>query len=102
MSVVEPKPKQLQRTIGRKKNVQECQSELKVKNKQTAKKRGNTRRPNLFASNQLREWCEFSGPITNQIKGNPMQFQVTFNTQLKIALRDECNYELCCYYFIEL
>ena len=51
MSVVEPKPKQLQRTIGREKNVQECQSELKVKNKQTAKKRGNTRRPNLFASN---------------------------------------------------
>ena len=97
MSIVEPKPKQLQRTIGRKKNVQECQSELKVKNKQTAKSAG-TRGDRV----QLREWCEFSGPITNQIKGNPMQFQVTFNTQLKIALRDECNYELCCYYFIEL
>ena len=38
MSVVEPKPKQLQRTIERKKNFQECQSELKVKNKQTAKR----------------------------------------------------------------
>ena len=40
MSVVEPKPKQLQRTIGRKKNIQECQSELKEKKKQTAKGAG--------------------------------------------------------------
>ena len=40
MSFVEPKPKQLQRTIERKKNFQECQSELKVKNKQTAKRAG--------------------------------------------------------------
>ena len=37
-----------------------------------------------FSSDWLREWREFSGPITERSKDKPMQFRITFDTQLKI------------------
>ena len=37
-----------------------------------------------FSTDWLREWREFSGPITERSKDKPMQFQITFDTQLKI------------------
>ena len=40
-----------------------------------------------FASYWLRGWREFSRPITERNKAKPMQFWITFDTQLKIALR---------------
>ena len=36
-----------------------------------------------FSSDWLREWREFSGPITERSKDKPMQFRITFDTQLK-------------------
>ena len=39
-----------------------------------------------FASDWLREWREFSGPITEQSKAEPMQSRITLDTQLKISL----------------
>ena len=39
-----------------------------------------------FAFYSLREWCEFSGPITEQSKAKAMQFRITTVTQLEIAL----------------
>ena len=39
-----------------------------------------------FASDWLRKSCEFSGPITERRKEKPMQSQITFDTQLKIAV----------------
>ena len=38
-----------------------------------------------FASDWLREWREFSGPITEQIKAKTEQSRITFDAQLKIA-----------------
>ena len=38
-----------------------------------------------FASDWLREWREFSGPITERSKANPMQLRINFKTQFKIA-----------------
>ena len=37
-----------------------------------------------FSSDWLREWREFSGPITERSKDKPTQFRITFDTQLKI------------------
>ena len=37
-----------------------------------------------FSSDWLREWREFSGPITERSKDKPMQFRITFDTQSKI------------------
>ena len=37
-----------------------------------------------FSSDWLREWREFSGPITERSKDKPMQFRITSDTQLKI------------------
>ena len=39
-----------------------------------------------FASDWLRGWREFSRPITERSKSKPIQFRITFDTQLKIAL----------------
>ena len=39
-----------------------------------------------FASDWLREWREFSGPITEQRKAKLLQSRITINIQLKIAL----------------
>ena len=39
-----------------------------------------------FASDWLRKWREISRPITERSKAKAMQFQITFDTQLKIAL----------------
>ena len=36
-----------------------------------------------FASDWLREWREFSGPITEQIKTKKKQCRITFDAQLK-------------------
>ena len=38
-----------------------------------------------FASDWLRGWREFSRPISERNKANPMQSRITFDTQLKIA-----------------
>ena len=37
----------------------------------------------LFVSDRLRDWCEFSGPITVRRKAKPMQCRITLDTQLK-------------------
>ena len=59
------------------------------KNNQTAKsagKRGNFVAIDVsFKSNWLRKWHVFSGPITKRNKENPKQFQINFDTQLKMA-----------------
>ena len=39
-----------------------------------------------FASDWLRGWHEFSGPITERKKAKPMQFQITLDTRLKLVL----------------
>ena len=39
-----------------------------------------------FASDWLRGWHEFSGPITERNKVKPMQFQITLDTRLKLVL----------------
>ena len=39
-----------------------------------------------FASDWLRDWRKFSKPITERSKAKPIQSQITFDTQLKIAL----------------
>ena len=39
-----------------------------------------------FASDWLGGWREFSRPITERRKRNPMQSRITFDTQLEIAL----------------
>ena len=36
-----------------------------------------------FASDWFREWREFSGPITEQIKAKTEQSRITFDAQLK-------------------
>ena len=38
-----------------------------------------------FASDWLRGWCEFSGPITEQRLVKSKQSRITFDTKLKIA-----------------
>ena len=39
-----------------------------------------------FASDWLTKWREYSGPITERSKAKPRQSQITFDSQLKIAL----------------
>ena len=39
-----------------------------------------------FASDWLRGWHEFSGPITERNKAKPVQFQITLDTRLKFVL----------------
>ena len=39
-----------------------------------------------FASDWLREWREFPGPITQQRKAKLKRSLITFDTQLKVAL----------------
>ena len=60
------------------------------KNKQTAQSAGNAADQLVIgvslAFDWLKEWREFSGPITLWNKVKPMQFRVTFDTQTKIAL----------------
>ena len=36
-----------------------------------------------FASDWLREWCEFSGPIIGRTKARTKQSRISFETQLK-------------------
>ena len=38
----------------------------------------------IFTSDWLREWCTFSGLITEQSKEDTKQSHITFNTQLKL------------------
>ena len=42
-----------------------------------------------FASYRLRGWREFSRPITERSKAKPMQSRITFDTQLKIAIKHQ-------------
>ena len=39
-----------------------------------------------FTFDWLRLWREFSGPITQRSKAKPMQYNITFDTQLETAL----------------
>lgn len=39
-----------------------------------------------LASDWLRKWHEFPGPITGPCKAKPLQSQITFNSQLKSTL----------------
>lgn len=39
-----------------------------------------------FESDQLRQWCEFSGSFTERSYAKPKQSRITFETQLKAAL----------------
>ena len=43
-----------------------------------------------LASDWLREWHEFPGPITGPCKAKPLQSQITFNSQWKVLLQSEC------------
>ena len=48
-----------------------------------------------FASDWLREWREFPGPITQQRKTKLKRSLITFDTQLKVALlKKKALYEL--------
>ena len=40
-----------------------------------------------FASHWLRKWREFCQPITERSKAKPKQTRITFDTQLKTALK---------------
>ena len=40
-----------------------------------------------FASDWLRRWREFSRPITERSKPKPVQSRITFDAQMKIALK---------------
>ena len=44
-----------------------------------------------FASDWVRGWHKFSSPITKHSKAKPMQSRITFDTQLKIAVRQPLN-----------
>ena len=50
-------------------------------------KRGKTRASKswllFFASDWLKDWWQFSGPIAERSKAKPVQSQITFDTQLK-------------------
>ena len=45
-----------------------------------------------FASDWLTKWHEYSGPITERSKAKPRQSQITFDSQLKIALQSDLHY----------
>ena len=48
-----------------------------------------------FASDWLTIWCEFLKPIKECGKAKPIQSQIRFDTQLKIALHDKANENYC-------
>ena len=88
MSVVKPKSKQSQQPIRRK--------EILLRANESANKKQPKARENAgdqvvigfsFASDWLRKWREFFRPIAGRSKAKPKQSLITFNTQLKIALR---------------
>ena len=84
---VKAKAKQSQRPTRRKKNIFKSQSELKVKPTKLPKARENAGLQDMvaffFASDWLKDWWQFSGPITERSKAKPVKSQITFDTQLK-------------------
>ena len=64
---------------------------MRTQRTQPPKTRENAGDQVMIASDWLREWREFSGPITKRSKAKPMQSQITFETQLKISLFGEGN-----------
>ena len=66
------------------------QLELKVKTSKLPEARENVGDQPMvgfsFASDWLRGWRKFSGPITDRSKVQPVQSWITFDTCLKIAL----------------
>ena len=50
-----------------------------------------------FASDSLRDWRKFSGPITKRNEAKQLQSRVTFNTELKIAVS---GFDLASGYFL--
>ena len=85
--IVKAKAKQSQRPTRRKKNIFKSQSEFKVKPTKLPKARENAGVQVIvafsFASDWLKDWWQFSGPITERSKAKPVQSQITFDTQLK-------------------
>ena len=81
--------KKSQRAIKRKENTLKSPWELRVKINKPSKARENAGDQVVigvsFAFDWLREWREFSGPITEQSKVNEMQSRITLDTQLKIS-----------------
>ena len=81
--------KKSQRAIKRKENTLKSPWELRVKISKPSKARENAGDQVVigvsFAFDWLREWREFSGPITEQSKVNEMQSRITLDTQLKIS-----------------
>ena len=53
--------------------------ELELKTSKLLKGRENAGNWCRFASDWLREWCEFSGPVTEQGKAKPKQSRITFD-----------------------
>ena len=74
-------PKQTKENTAKKKG------ELALKPSELPKERENTGDQvvivNCFASDWLREWREFSGPITERSKAKPIQSGITFDTHPK-------------------
>ena len=64
---------------------------MRTQRTQLPKARENAGDQVMIASDWLRGWREFSGPITKRSKAKPMQSQITFDTQLKIAMFGEEN-----------
>ena len=83
---VKAKAKQSQRPTRRKKNIFKSHQNSKL-NQPNCIKRGKTRASKswllFFASDWLKDWWQFSGPITERSKAKPVQSQITFDTQLK-------------------
>ena len=72
-------------------NVTRNQSELKLNTPNRLEARENASDQVTigfsFPSDWLRGWREFSRPITEHSEAKPMQSRITFDTQLKIALK---------------
>ena len=64
---------------------------MRTQRTQLPKTRENAGDQVMIASDWSIGWREFSGPITKRSKAKPMQSQITFDTQLKIALFGEEN-----------
>ena len=85
--------------MGRKENTFPSQWELKVETTKLPKARENAgdQVGFSFASDWLREWREFSGPITERSKAKSMQSRITFDTELKINLQTRFRFKLTCW-----
>ena len=83
------KPKQWQWPITTSENNTTIQWEFKANthNRRQARENACDQVVIGFASDWLRRWREFFKPITERSKAKPKQFRITFESQLKTALR---------------